>query len=108
MRIWQVKAPIWSANAFSENPQEQKLSELQYEECKHFYMRLLPKVCALEWKTKNGLQYVFSRDTIEGGYRISVFDKKGAVSHSARDSIEELFLRESCFPYDGRWMSAVA
>lgn len=104
-----IYAPIWDANPFAEDPAENERSEKQYKAWKAFYRDLLPSVAGLEWTQRyrnEDVTYIFGKDVLGEGYRVSVFDSKGAVRHSARDTIGELFLCEQ-FPFDGRKLTVV-
>ena len=104
-----IYAPIWDANPFAEDPAENERSEKQYKAWKAFYRDLLPSVAGLEWTQRyrnEDVTYIFGKDVLGEGYRVSVFDSKGAVRHSARDTIGELFLCEQ-FPFDGRELTVV-
>ena len=105
MTIEKIKAPVWDADGFSDDEEEQERSFRQYEAYQDFYNKLLPRIKGLGWRTEE-FQYVFSKDTITGGFRVSVFDKKGAIRHSARNTVGELFQHES-FPYNGCWLFVV-
>ena len=110
MKIKCVVAPLWDANPFSEDEKEQLRSDEQYNEYCTFYHKLLPNVEGLCWADglDDSLTYVFSRDTIcRGEYRVSVFDDRGAIRHTARKTIAELF-RDENFPCDGRTLRLVA
>ena len=104
-----IYAPVWDANPFAEDPAEIEQSEKQYKAWKAFYRDLLPSVAGLEWTQRyrnEDVTYIFGKDVLGEGYRVSVFDSKGAVRHSARDTIGELFLCEQ-FPFDGRELTVV-
>lgn len=102
-----MQAPVWSASPFSEDEKEIKESERQYEDYRAFYFDLLPKVAGLMWTDENCVSYVFSHDTIHPGeFRVSVFDEKGAIRHTARETICDLFRAEN-FPWDGRQLVVV-
>ena len=88
-----IYAPIWDANPFAEDPAENERSEKQYKAWKAFYRDLLPSVAGLEWTQRyrnEDVTYIFGKDVLGEGYRVSVFDSKGAVRHSARETIGEL------------------
>lgn len=111
MEISHIPSPLWTANGFSEDENEQELSWKQYNAYKKFYEKLLPTVDALMWTVtdsmKNVRQYIFSKDpTGDSVYRVSLFDEKGAVYHVGRDTIESLFSVEQ-FPYDGSNLTIV-
>ena len=85
-----IYAPIWDANPFAEDPAENERSDKQYKAWKAFYRDLLPSVVGLEWTQRyrnEDVTYIFGKDVLGEGYRVSVFDSKGAVRHSARETI---------------------
>lgn len=107
--VKKIQAPIWDANPFTEDPVEAKKSDEQYKAWKAFYRDLLPSVVGLEWIQRywnENVTYIFGKDVLGEGYRVSVFDSKGAVRHSARETIGELF-RDEQFPFDGCELTVV-
>ena len=104
LKLKKIKAPIWDANPFAEDPAERELSDEQYKEYQKFYEDLLPTVVSLEWVTRyrnEDVITIFSKDVKKAGYyRVSVFDSRGAVRHLSRETIGELF-RDEQFPFDG-------
>lgn len=108
MYVAALNAPVWESNPFSENEAERIRSDFEEKLYVDFYMDMLEKVKGMAWFSNDErLEYVFSHDTQSGGYRLSVFDKDGAIRHTARQSIKELF-REEQFPSDGRRLTIVA
>lgn len=103
--VYHIAAPIWAANPFGDD-EELAQSDREYAAYFRFYMDLLPYVAALSWAA-GPLLYVFSKDTQSGGYRLSCFDKIGALRHTARQTIADLFEAET-FPFDGRDLTVVA
>lgn len=95
--------------AFSEDANEQKLSEKQDKNFYMFYQNLLAHAAGVEWWSNDGWsKFVFSHDTIlPGEYRVSVFSKDGkACYHVSRKTLAEL-IREAEFPFDGRALMVV-
>ncbi len=98
-----VKAPIWDADPFKESGIAQK----QRENYETFYQNLLPKISALQWGKGERIR-IFSKDTISNlqEYRVTAFDRYGAVYHVARKSVSELLTAEP-FPRNGELMEAI-
>ena len=111
MKVKLVKAPVFTAQPFSPNPEDWDEFDRQLKSCEEFYVDLMNKSTAIEWTGNSGrCQYVFSANTIpdEGRFRISVFDKFGAVRHQFATTLKELYKKEmTSFPSHGEMLTVV-
>ncbi|MGN8833287.1 hypothetical protein ACTNDZ_12185 [Selenomonas montiformis] len=109
-RTYLVSSPLVEPLlAFSEDANDQKLSEKQDKNFYMFYQKLLSHAVGVEWWSNDGWsKFIFSHDTIlPGEYRVSVFSKDGkACYHVSRKTLAEL-MNEAEFPFDGRTLMVV-
>lgn len=109
-RTYLVSSPLVEPLlAFSEDANDQKLSEKQDKNFNRFYQSLLAYAAGVEWWSNDGWsKFVFSHDTIlPDEYRVSVFSKDGkALYHVSRKTLAEL-MSAAEFPFDGRSLMVV-